>query len=118
MACLQADFPDAELALILGSDCLPDFPHWYEPARIIERAELVIANRGSLPTWTSEKLADVLRLPKHIAIRQTVLRIPEIGISGTDIRARVASGRTIRFLTPRAVECYIETHRLYRRSAS
>ena len=40
--------------------------------------------------------------------------MPEIGLSGTDIRRRVAAGLSIRYRTPRAVEKYIETHGLYR----
>jgi nicotinate-nucleotide adenylyltransferase len=40
--------------------------------------------------------------------------MPEIGLSASDIRRRVAAGQSIRYRTPRAVEKYIETHRLYR----
>jgi nicotinate-nucleotide adenylyltransferase len=36
-------------------------------------------------------------------------------LSSSDIRQRVSQGRSIRFRTPRAVETYIDTHRLYRR---
>jgi nicotinate-nucleotide adenylyltransferase len=39
---------------------------------------------------------------------------PLIAISATDLRARVAAGRTIRYLVPPAVEAYIAEHRLYR----
>jgi nicotinate-nucleotide adenylyltransferase len=37
-----------------------------------------------------------------------------IEISSSDIRRRVAEGRTIRFMLPRSVERYIETAGLYR----
>ena len=40
--------------------------------------------------------------------------MPAIGLSGSDIRCRVAAGQSIRYRTPRAVEKYIETHELYR----
>ena len=36
-------------------------------------------------------------------------------VHSSDIRARVAGGRSIRYRTPRAVEKYIESHALYRR---
>jgi nicotinate-nucleotide adenylyltransferase len=39
--------------------------------------------------------------------------MPLVGISSTDLRARVAAGRSIRYQVPRGVEAYIEAHRLY-----
>ena len=40
--------------------------------------------------------------------------MPIIELTSTEIRARVARGESIRFRTPRAVEKYIESHRLYK----
>ncbi len=42
--------------------------------------------------------------------------MPEIGISASDLRQRVAAGQGIRYRTPRAVEKYIENHALYRQA--
>jgi nicotinate-nucleotide adenylyltransferase len=47
-------------------------------------------------------------------IRRHQVEMPLIGLSGTEIRRRVAEGRSIRFRTPRAVEKYIEANGLYR----
>ena len=46
-------------------------------------------------------------------MRRHQVEMPEIGLSGTDIRRRVAAGQSIRYRTPRAVEEYIRTHGLY-----
>jgi nicotinate-nucleotide adenylyltransferase len=48
------------------------------------------------------------------AVVASRVRMPAIGIRGSDLRAAVAAGKSIRFRTPRAVERYIETHGLYR----
>ena len=39
---------------------------------------------------------------------------PGLDLSASDLRFRVATGRSVRYLTPRAVEAYITQHGLYR----
>lgn len=48
-----------------------------------------------------------------LASRVTVVEMPAVDLSASDLRARVGSGRSIRFMTPRAVEEYVRTHDLY-----
>jgi nicotinate-nucleotide adenylyltransferase len=40
--------------------------------------------------------------------------IPPVGIASSDLRRRLAEGRSIRYMVPRGVEAYIEAHGLYR----
>ena len=47
-------------------------------------------------------------------MREHQVEMPQIALNSTDIRRRVAAGQSIRYRTSRAVEKYIETHRLYR----
>lgn len=42
------------------------------------------------------------------------LLVPEVGISSTEIRRRIAEGRSVRHWVPRPVEVYLEKHALYR----
>jgi nicotinate-nucleotide adenylyltransferase len=44
----------------------------------------------------------------------TLQRITGLDISAAAIRARLAAGRSVRFLVPRPVEAYIAEHGLYR----
>ena len=44
----------------------------------------------------------------------TVMNIPALAISSTDVRARVAEGRPIRYLVPEGVNSYVQKAGLYR----
>jgi nicotinate-nucleotide adenylyltransferase len=44
----------------------------------------------------------------------SVMTIPALAISSTDIRARIADGRPIRYLVPEGVKSYVEKAGLYR----
>jgi nicotinate-nucleotide adenylyltransferase len=111
---VQADQPAAELFFMMGADSLTDFSTWRSPERICALAiPLVVARPGSgLPDLDAfAPFVDEDRLAK---IRACQVIMPHIGLSSSEIRSRVAAGKSIRYQTPRAVEKYIETHRLYR----
>lgn len=99
---LRARQADDELGLIIGGDTLADLGTWREPARIAELCELIVAARPGTPTP-----------PIAAPFRGQWITMPQVDIASRDLRARVAAGRSIRFLVPRAVECYIEQHHLY-----
>lgn len=98
---LMTEYPGSDLNLILGHDAYRDLPNWVRPQRISELATVVVAARNG----------EGLEVEPP-AVR---LEMPEIGISATDIRERVAAGRTIRYLVTAAVEAYIREQGLYRR---
>lgn len=52
------------------------------------------------------------RLP-GITQRLVVVSVPQLAISSTDLRRRVAEGRPIKYQIPEAVERYIIEHSLY-----
>jgi nicotinate-nucleotide adenylyltransferase len=110
---LHQRYPGDEFFLIVGADCLPDLPSWYEPVRVAELAVLLIATRPGWSAWPLERLRSALALPADKPLRLQVVQIPLLGLSSSDIRQRVPEGRSIRYLVPRSVECYIEAHRLY-----
>jgi nicotinate-nucleotide adenylyltransferase len=104
--------PEVEWFLLVGSDCLPDLAHWRSPARIGELAEVLIVER---PGYHVEDLVELhcrLRLPPQLHLHQPV-HVPLVSLASSDLRRRVAEGRSVRYLVPRAVEIYIETHHLY-----
>jgi nicotinate-nucleotide adenylyltransferase len=113
LAELKRRYSGNELFFIVGADCLPDLSHWYQPERLVEFAEIVVAARPGWPLWQADEVRNALRLPSARAFRFHAVHLPLIDISSRDLRQRVSQSRSIRYLAPRAVECYIQTHHLY-----
>lgn len=100
-----------EFYFILGWDAVNDFLSWHQPERIIGMAYIVAATRpGYKPNFSSLEAA----LPEAKG-RIIPMKLPVLGVSSTEIRRRVREGKSIRYLVPEAVRCYIEEHGLYRR---
>jgi nicotinate-nucleotide adenylyltransferase len=93
---------------LIGSDTLPQLLTWHEPEKLLaEVVFVVMARPGSPIDWGS--------LPPTLkALRANVVQMPQIDLSATQIRQRVAQRRPIEFFTPPAVCRYIQSHQLYR----
>lgn len=99
----------AKLWWLVGADALHDFTTWREPDRIVQMARLAAVNRGEGPL----EGVDVFR--QRFGDVVDVVTMPGLSIAARDLRHRIATGRSIRYLVPRAVEAYIGHHGLYRR---
>ena len=104
--------------LVIGADMLAALWQWRQAEELVETARIVVAAR---PPWNREKTDAALaglagRLPADAIdrIAGDVVASPLIDISSSDIRRRVAEGRSIRYLTPDSVISYISARGLYR----
>ncbi len=98
--------PETLWHLVIGLDLVEELPRWREAERLPELAETVVVTRGGTeappepcPPWLE---------------RCTYVPVPAIDLSSTEIRRRVASGRSIRYWVPPAVEAYVRERDLYR----
>ena len=98
-------YPKAVISLIIGTDNLLEFQTWKSPDEILSKVELVAMTR---PGFTMPH--DHGKLSKFV----TFVHVPQIGISGTEIRRRIKMGRTIRYLVPQSVGEHIVRRGLYR----
>jgi nicotinate-nucleotide adenylyltransferase len=118
LAVLAERHPHDTLALLLGPDALAQLPTWREPRTIADRCELVAVERERLDDVAAIArdvgLADLLGQERLAALIAARVRMPAIGVRASDLRAAVASGTSIRYRTPRAVEAFIMSHGLYR----
>jgi len=99
-----------ELTFLMGADVAAHLEDWRDPERVVELARLGIAGRPG--TVLDEAEAALERL--GATGRADVIRMPEIGVSSTRIRRRIAQGRPIRYLVPDAVAELIAERGLYR----
>ena len=107
---LHERYPEQELTFIVGADMAHSLPAWREPERILELARLAVAEReGIARDDIAERLA-----PLHDGSRVTFFDMPRIDVSSSDIRRRVAEGRSVRHLVPDAVAQAIADRDLYR----
>jgi nicotinate-nucleotide adenylyltransferase len=98
------------LYFIVGYDELSELPLWKEPSRLLEFCQIAVVGRpGYKLDWHSVEGA----LP-GISSRVVTLDVPQLEVSSTEIRGRVAAGLSIRYLVPEAVEGYIREHGLYK----
>ncbi len=113
LAELNQRYAEANFFLLLGADCLPDLPKWYQAPSILDQATLLVVPRPGESILSREQLARTLKLePTRVRLR--IVDAPEIGLASHQIRQRVAAGRSIRYMVPHAVEVYIHEKQLYR----
>ena len=83
---------------------------WRDSAQIAHLAKLVAVTRpGYAPP---EEMKRVLR--ERTGFQVSFLEMTGLDVSSSDLRRRVADGRSIRYLTKEVVFRYIEEHGLYR----
>ncbi len=93
----------------IGADSLADLPTWRRPERVAELATIVVVNRPGIDAAISRTQPDLGPTARPFQF----VDIPPIGISSTELRRRVAEGRSIRYQVPRGVEVYVAEHALY-----
>lgn len=100
---IHAHQPNAELFFITGADSISQIGTWKDSDKIWPLAHLVGVTRPG----------HSLEVPKSPHGAVSLLEIPALAISSTDIRARVKAGKPIDYLLPKAVIDYIKQNNLY-----
>lgn len=101
---LQRSHPGSELCFILGLDAALEIQTWHRYEEVIARCRLLVGRR---PGFEGS-------LPPPLTGRFSLFEVPQIDVSSTEIRRRLAAGMSVRYMTPEAVQSYLEEHGLYR----
>jgi nicotinate-nucleotide adenylyltransferase len=103
---MREAFPNDELVLIVGSDAFGDIASWKDTDRIFSMCRVAVVHRpGEVPG--SELVLE------FTMDRVSWVEAAGLQVSATDIRRRVAEGRSVRYLVPDLVADYIQKRGLY-----
>jgi nicotinate-nucleotide adenylyltransferase len=99
-----------DVTVILSAETFHELPGWYEPDRLFAAANVAVVPREGYaapdPAWLARTFPGREDRVRYV-------EAPHLGVSSTGIRARIAAGRTIRYLVPAAVASYVDAHGLY-----
>ena len=103
--------PETEMYFITGADAILEIQSWKSPGEVLSMAEFIAATR---PGYGLEHLSQALGpLAVEFQDRIHILEIPPMGVSSTEVRHRLAKGKSVRYLLPETVITYIHNHGLY-----
>lgn len=102
------------LYFITGFDAVREILTWREPDVFLRLCRVVAVTRPGYPLEEVEALQRRLRAETGTSDPLSILEVPALAISSSDIRRRVAAGEPIKYLVPESVETYIAKMGLYR----
>ncbi|TLP79446.1 nicotinate-nucleotide adenylyltransferase [Nesterenkonia sphaerica] len=98
----RAMYSDADLFFITGADAMAQIMSWKNVEELWELAHFVSVTR---PGYRSEDFGRAENI--------SLMEIPAMAISSTDLRARGQAGDPVWYLVPDGVVQYINKHKLY-----
>ncbi len=119
---IRANYPDYQPILLIGEDNWERFPQWYHSEEIKAKYEIFIYprqndNDNDTLRYDNDN-SDTTHNPQPITHNQstplTLVNVPLLDISSTQIRNLIRQGRPIAHLVPPAVAEYIQDRKLYR----
>ena len=111
---LSTAHPGKQWHFIIGSDTLLELHTWREIDQILELCRIVTVAR---PEFQPQAMAPADLCLDQVAAKRLLDETRTghpVDIASSDIRGRVASGRSIRYLVPDPVYDYIDRRELYR----
>jgi nicotinate-nucleotide adenylyltransferase len=97
---LTEDYPEIDFYFIIGGDMVEDLPNWHKVDELVKMVQFVAVNR---PSYAKESPYPVIWVD-----------VPDIAISSTEIRQKIADHCSVNYLLPEKVLEYIEEKGLYK----
>jgi nicotinate-nucleotide adenylyltransferase len=106
---LLDELSGSDLTFVMGADVAAGLESWERPERVVELARIAVAARPGVDR--SVAVDTVKRLGS--GREPVVLEMPELEISSTMVRERVAAGKPVRWLVPVTVAEMIREQGVY-----
>jgi nicotinate-nucleotide adenylyltransferase len=103
---LRGQFPTHEFTYVIGADMLAYLPKWYRIEQLMQHVQFLVVSRTGY-TLTLD------HMPPEMRQRISLLSMPLIDISSTQIRASFERKAINRYALPEQVYAYIKEHHLY-----
>ena len=114
---LKAQFPQAELYFIVGSDHLKTIHTWGRSQELLAENRFILMVRGAEASATAE-CRELLANSPHLQEYASHFRLcddhPRSNLNSSLIRQRLAAGKSVRYLTDPQVIGYIDAWGLYK----
>lgn len=103
-------YPDLdELYFITGADAIMQILTWHDYPNLVKQCKFIAVTRPGFMLDQLKHITDAEFLKKV-----SFLSIPLLEISSTDIRNRMAIGKSVKYLTPDSVIAYIKEESLFK----
>jgi len=110
MDTLRAEYPDLDLAVLVGADAARTINRWHRADDLLGRERFVIVNRTGAPPLDPVEAEGL----GFAAPRTTLLTLDSPDISAAEVRRRCARGEPLDGLVPDVVASLIASKGLYR----
>ena len=107
----KAEYPDAEIFWIVGTDMLRDFPTWRCPEDILKNVTLAVCGRAEEEGWWEKEQAKFL---KRFGVKFRRFSYNGAAVSSTKIRVLAGAGMRLTPFVCEKVEEYILQKGLYK----
>ena len=109
LAALQAEYPQAQLYLVMGEDQARALASWHRAEELGRTAIICVASRSG-PQACAVPSVGAYALP---GLPLQPLHLPPSPLNATEIRDRTAQGQSVSALVFESVARYIDQHHLY-----
>ncbi len=109
---LRERHPEEAFSFIIGMDALRELSHWHRVGEMLKLCEVLTVERPGLDVRVASESLD---FPADVrdTLLANVIRGRSFDVSSSEIRRRIAEGKTIRYLVCPEVEQYIRARGLY-----